>query len=216
MPRSRCPNIKNDILQLRSKIGELNNLKTNLLQGDPTYEEILTRLKHEIAYLMAYIDKRIDVMANNTILTLIKNLGNYKQVWNFRQGKAMVQDKNWNRFHIGLNRKPFYKDRYAEAGDYSEGMAWVRGFDSNFFHIRLNGKPAYDKRYKSVGNFSECRAIAKDNSGKWFHIGFDGEPAYDARFIWVGDYSQDKAKVKDFDDNEFYINLDGNRIPDKD
>jgi hypothetical protein len=216
MPHSHCPNIKNEILQLRSKIGKLEGLKKVLLQGDPTYEESLAKLKQEVVYLINYIDKRIDVVANNMILPRVKNLGKYKHVRNFRQGKALVKDKNWNKLHIGLNQKPFYKDRYVEAGDYSEGMAWVRGFDGNFFHIRLNGKPAYDKRYKSVGNFSECRAIAKDNNGKWFHIGFDGEPAYDARFSWVGDYSQNKAKVEDFDGNEFYIDLDGNRIPDKD
>jgi hypothetical protein len=209
-----CPNIKTEILELRSKIGELEGLKRVLLQGDDSYDESLVRLQHVIIDLITNINKKNDEVANEIILPEIKNSGKYILVGNFYQGRARIRDKDSNCFHVDLDRMPTYSARFKYTGDYHEDRATVIDSDYKCFHVGLDGKPLYDNRYKLAGDYSQGRAWVQDFYGNYFHVGLDSKPVYSEKYRYVSDYSQGISKVKDFDNNVFYIDLDGNRIPD--
>ena len=77
----------------------------------------------------------------NTVLTsFYKNNNDYADVGTYSEGRAWVQDKQGNCFHIDLEGKRLYPKDYAFAGTYSEGRARVRDKQGNEFQIDLAGK----------------------------------------------------------------------------
>jgi hypothetical protein len=134
-----CPNIKTEILELRSKIGELEGLKRVLLQGDTVYENKFETTKSEIEELVLEIDNKIDSVGSETVWYIIYNLGKYQALGNFYQGRAWVRDYNGNFFHILLNGKPAYEKMYKEVEGYDKGKAWVIDHGGNGFYIDLEG-----------------------------------------------------------------------------
>jgi uncharacterized protein YecT (DUF1311 family) len=212
MPNPLCPNIKTDILTLRSKIGELSLLKTQILQGDTEFEDKINSIKTEIDSLIKGISAKQDTVANETVLRGIKESREYKVVGDYSEGRAWVQTHDGDCFHIDLNGKPLYTERYKSAGYYSEGRAWVQTHDGDCFHIDLNGKPLYTERYKSAGYYSEGRAWVQTHDGDCFHIDLNGKPLYTERYESAGYYYEGRARVVTHDGDYFHIDLDGKRI----
>jgi hypothetical protein len=176
MSHSQCPNIKNDILQLRSKIGELRELKSHLLKSDDSFDRNLARINREILDLIDSVDKKSDEIENEAILPGIIESGQYKDVGNFLQGRARVvaRDNSW--FHINFNSKPAYTQKYDCAYDYSQGRALVKDAEDSYFHIDRSGNPAYAQRYVRAGNYSQDGwAWVRDKDGNEFHINLNGK-----------------------------------------
>jgi hypothetical protein len=180
MPHSQCPNIKNDILALRSRIGELKGLKILLFQDYPAYEESFEKIQDKIAELIISIDKKIDTIANEVIRTLIiKGSGGYKYVHFCRQGRIRVTDFNDNWFHVSLDGTPAYDSRFETVDEYFEDRARVKDNYGKWFHIDRYGNPAYDSRFQWVDIYSKGRAGVKDFNDNEFQIDLDGNRILD-------------------------------------
>jgi hypothetical protein len=140
MPNPLCPNIKTDILTLRSKIGELNSIKTQILQGDQDFKDKINSIKTEIDGLIKGISAKQDQIAKETIRPNIEESREFQSVGYYSEGRARVKTHNGDCFHIDLEGKPVYTERYEFVGYYSEGRAWVKTHNGDCFHIDLNGK----------------------------------------------------------------------------
>jgi hypothetical protein len=139
MSHSQCPNIKTEILKLRSKIGELEGLKSVLLQYDPEFEERFERIKDDLRWLTAEIERKIENAANEIIIPRIIESGIYKGALKYSQGRLLVWTKAGEYFHINIKQNPVYEERYVFAGSYTNGSALVKTKEEIIYFIDLNG-----------------------------------------------------------------------------
>jgi hypothetical protein len=140
MSHSQCPNIKKEILALRTKIEEMERLRTGLLLREGTFQENIEVLQVELMVLIYSIYEKIDIVANNTILpNNTDESWEYEIVDNYFNGRAWVRNLDGTVTHIGIDRKPIYSVRYVEASDYSKGIAQVTGINDEEFYIDLDG-----------------------------------------------------------------------------
>jgi len=88
------------------------------------------------------------------------------------EGLALVR-KGGKYFHIHLDGKLAYREKYNSVGPFSEGLARVKK-NKKWFHIGPDGKPAYEERYDFVGSFLAGLARTQ-NGNKCFHIRSNGK-----------------------------------------
>jgi hypothetical protein len=215
MPHSQCPNIKNDILQLRSKIGELKGLKTILLQDDPTFVLKIKEIDEQVNKLIRNIDEKMDLIANQIALpSKVKESARFGYYGGFSQGRLIARDQENEYYHLDIKGNRSYPKNYYTVGNYYEDRAIASDGEDNEFHIDLQGKAVYSERYLEVQAYVSGKARVKNHKKEAFHIDIDGRPLYTQRYSSVQDYNTDGLSlVTDFDGNQFYIDLDGNQLP---
>jgi hypothetical protein len=80
-----------------------------------------------------------------------------------------IAEKDGKKFHITIDGRLVYKQRYLHVGDFHQGLAIAIAGSKNCFHIRTDGKPAYKQRYDDVWSLQHGLAFACKNGYK-FHI----------------------------------------------
>jgi hypothetical protein len=177
MPHSQCPNIKTDILTLRSKLVELRLLKTKLLSNDNEFYEITSEnLQKEINLLIITIDKKIDAVANQIIKPRIFDSGLYSSAGEFSNGRMVVNSGN-ERYHINISGERPYSEKFRHVGIYIEGRATAENDKREKFHIDFNGKAVYTDRYEEVTPFSKgevWEAWVRVRAGECYYIDLNG------------------------------------------
>jgi hypothetical protein len=174
MTKEQCPNIKQEILTFKTKLGELELLKLKFLRDNDSYDKY-TLLNQEINQIKTSINTKIDDLANVAIKPKIEALGIFSYVGSYSEGRARAKDKQGKQFHIDLNGKPVYPERYKFAGSYSEGRARVVDKVGSQFHVDRNGKELYSQRYVLVDSFYEGKALVQDKDGNIFRIDQNGK-----------------------------------------
>lgn len=115
----------------------------------------------------------ICINENRKAIRFYKKRYEYEDAGSFSDGLAWVR-KNGKEFHIKLDGKPAYKERYNWVGSFSNGITRVRK-DKKDFHIGTNGKPLYEERYDQVTMFKDGVARVKIGKQKHFFIDLDGK-----------------------------------------
>lgn len=120
----------------------------------------------------------------------------FKKVLKFHEpGLAPVSDESgW--YHIDLDGKETYHDRYDRAFGYYFGFASVVK-NNSCFHIDTYGKRIYEAEYTWTGNFQEGVCVVRDKNHQYFHIDGHGGPTYSERYSYAGDYYEYICCVKD-------------------
>jgi hypothetical protein len=136
----------------------------------------------------------------------------FKEVGDFHEGVAWVQDENKKFFHIDSTGNAIYKQRYLKVYDFVNGYAIVES-ELYSFHIKKNGQRAYQKNFLEVRNFFDGLAAVEDNNGECFHIvDSTGNPAYKERYTSVGDFHEGYAWVESSEDGKFF-HIDRKGVP---
>jgi hypothetical protein len=178
MPNNSCPNIKTEILELRSKIGEMKSLKTILLSGDSIYLDYLNNFQVDLNRSFELIEYRLDAVANEEILSKIKKTNRYAQIGYFYEGRAKARVSNGDWCHIDYSGNPSYDTTYYEVDDFYEGTALVEIMPTNFIkeycHIDKQGQPLYPNRFKEARAFMNGKAVVRDFDDNQFYIDLDG------------------------------------------
>lgn len=146
-----------------------------------------------------------------------KFLKKYSSIYSdyFVDERAVVIDKEGNRFHVDLKGEPVYGEKYALAEDYVQGRARVKDHEGNWFHIDLDGSRLYEENYGLVSDFIQSRSLVRTKDKTYFHIGLDGKPIYEEIYSNAGEFSESRASVEDLEGNWFHIDIDGNRLYDE-
>jgi hypothetical protein len=174
MSHPQCPNIKTDILALRSKLGELRLLKTILLSNDNELYEITSEnLQEEINQLIVVIDKTVDNIANEVIRPKIFDSGVYSGADIYSNGRMVVISGN-EHYHIDISGKRPYSATFRRVGTYSEGRATAENDKSENFHIDLDGKPVYPDIYEDLAPFANGEAWVRVRAGECYYIDLNG------------------------------------------
>ncbi|MHA1249351.1 MAG: methyltransferase [Candidatus Helarchaeota archaeon] len=135
----------------------------------------------------------------------------FKKVMSFHPpGLAAVEDES-GAYHINIDGKPAYKNRFLKTFGFYEGIATVVD-DKGWFHINIKGEPLYNKRFSWAGNFQEGRCAVRDFDGLYFHINSNGFPSYNTKYKYVGDYKYGIAVVYDELGFAKHINKNGKMI----
>jgi len=109
-------------------------------------------------------------------------------------GLAAVKDES-GCFHIDLNGKAIYNERYTRTFGYYCNRATVMQ-NNNWFHINEKGIRAYSSNFLWCGNFQENLCTVRDKENLFFHIDLNGQKIYSNTFIYAGDYKDGIACVK--------------------
>ena len=117
---------------------------------------------------------------------------------NFQEGRCPVRSAGGKYFHIDLECKPLYAERYRYVGDYRDGHAVVQGDDGLHTHVDLAGKLLHGKRFLDLDVFHKRLARARDTAG-WHHVREDGTCLYSRRFAVVEPFYNGQARVERFD-----------------
>ncbi len=125
-------------------------------------------------------------------------------------GIAAVRDET-SAYHIDLEGKPIYQQRFIKTFGFYGGIAAVVD-ESGWFHINTKGKPQYKEIYDWVGNFQEERCVVRDKEDNYFHIKTDGNVAYIERYNYAGDFKYGIAVVYNHDGQAKHINKDGSEV----
>lgn len=107
-------------------------------------------------------------------------------------GLAAVKDKI-GAYHININGRPTYLERYTSTYGFYCGLAAVVD-KGKAFHIYDDGKRAYKNSYSWVGNFQEDFCVVKEGK-KFYHIDKNGKPIYSQKYDYVGDFKDGVAVV---------------------
>jgi len=114
-------------------------------------------------------------------------------------------------FHITLEGKPAYKERYKQTFGFYCSYAAVES-NTGWHHISSKGKPIYKSRYEWCGNFQEDFCCVRDFKGKYFHITTRGKRLYPHDYSYVGDFKDGIAVVCGADGRSTHINEKGKYI----
>jgi hypothetical protein len=178
MPNPQCPNIKIDILAIRSKIGEMTRLKGELLRGNPAFEESLNDFQLAANRAFEIIEYKLDTVANESMLSKIKKTQKYMDVGYFYEGRAKARLKNGEWCHIDYKGDLSYQTEYCEVDDFYEGKAAVAILQTNFVkeycHIDKYGVPIYPHRFKRVGAYINGKTSVETFGGDVFFIDLNG------------------------------------------
>lgn len=121
---------------------------------------------------------------------------------------AAVQDeKGW--FHIDLQGKDLYLERYKRTFGYYFGASAIRDFDDNYFHINTIGKRLYNQNYKWCGNFQQKLCVIKNFENQYFHIDLKGDAIYSEKYLYAGDFYDNYACVM-LEENKLFKHIDYN------
>jgi ubiquinone/menaquinone biosynthesis C-methylase UbiE len=118
-------------------------------------------------------------------------------------GIAAVKNKE-GAFHINLEGKAIYEQRFRQTFGYYDGIAAVVD-NHGWYHINLKGEPIYDECYEWVGNLQEELCPVRLKSGNYKHIRKDGTFAYIEEYKYVGDFKYGIAVVYQQDGKAIHI-----------
>jgi WG containing repeat len=174
MPHPQCPNIKNDILELRATLGELNKLKIKLLDGNPLDKAKLILLLDNAQNLVENIGLAIDHTANETIRKILIESSKYEEIGGFAEGRARVKIGNKQYAHIDVYGNLAYTTIFRAVSIYNEGLARACDLDGNSFHIDRDGKPIYKAKFRDIEKFCGGSATVTDHKGRTYSIDTNG------------------------------------------
>lgn len=97
-------------------------------------------------------------------------------------------------FHITLEGKPAYKERFKQTFGFYCFHAGIET-DAGWCHIQTDGRPIYKDRYDWVGNYQENICAVRDLQGNYFHINLQGKRIYPHNYCYVGDFKDGIAVV---------------------
>ena len=110
-------------------------------------------------------------------------------------GLAPVRDgSGW--YHIDLQGKPVYEQRYKRVFGYYFDRAAVIDWDGNWFHIDPKGQRIYAENYAWAGNYQEGLCPVRDFDGNYFHIDLSGRRIYKESYRYTGDFKDGYAAVR--------------------
>ena len=118
----------------------------------------------------------------------------YLEVFPFTEGRGAVRDR-LGAYHIDLDGKPVYRDRYRRAYPFSEGKAAVEG-DIGMFHIDQKGSPLYTRTYGWVSDYHEGLCAARFRNGTYVYIDGEGNPS-GKTFRYCSDFRNGTATALD-------------------
>lgn len=127
-------------------------------------------------------------------------------------GIAAVVDES-GAYHIGLDGKELYDERYKKTYGFYDGFAAVED-DNGWYHINKDYEPVYPERYDWVGNFQEGRCTVRNEFGEYFHINLEGKQVYLEKYLYAGDYRHGIAVVRQENGLCIHINNHGKKIND--
>lgn len=108
-------------------------------------------------------------------------------------GLAPVKDKT-GAYHIDIDGKPSYSNRYLQTFGYYESIAAVES-SNGWMHIHLDGSACYAQHFAWCGNFQEGLCTVRDFNNNYYHILTDGKPCYTERYAYAGDFKDGFAVV---------------------
>jgi hypothetical protein len=174
MPHSQCPNIKNDILELRATLGEFTKLKIKLLDGNPLDKAKFILLLASAQNLVKSIDSAIDQTANETVRKKLIESNKYEEIGGFVEGRARVTIGVNQHAHINVYGNLAYTTIFSAVSIYNEGLARACDLDGNSFHIDRDGKPIYKPRFRDIEKFCGGSATVTDHKGRTYRIDKNG------------------------------------------
>ncbi len=127
-------------------------------------------------------------------------------------GLAPVADAS-GAYHIDVNGRPAYCQRYRRTFGFYEGVAAVAG-DHGWQHVRPNGEVLAAEKFAWCGNMQGGRVTVRAFDGSYFHLRPDGRAAYEARYRYAGDYRDGAACVRRSDGQVVHIDVDGQPLSD--
>ncbi|TAE73257.1 MAG: methyltransferase [Bacteroidetes bacterium] len=124
------------------------------------------------------------------------------------EGLAAVQDEmGW--FHINLEGKDLYKNRYKRTFGYYFGASTVIDFNDNAFHLDIKGTKIYAQNYAWCGNFQQKICVVKNFENQYFHIDLKGNKIYPENYLYAGDFYDNYACVM-LKENKLFKHIDLN------
>ena len=141
----------------------------------------------------------------------------FKYIGDFQivDGDTIAVAENFDKkfFHISLNGKPAYTQKYNSVSEFTNGFAIAEN-DLGCFHIRKDGKKIQNEKiFYKVRPFYNGLAAVENDDGDCFHIDTEGNPIYKKKYLSVGDFNLGCAWVQDSYDERFYlINQFGDKI----
>ncbi len=168
------------------------------INGKPLYEKRFSKVlsyHNGIAPVYTEIDKKkvayfIDYSGDNIFDRY------FIQAFGFYDGLAAVCDES-GFFHINLDGKDLYKNRYAWCGNFVENKCSVCDFEGNYFHISINGERLYNENFIYVGDFKYGIAVAVLKNGKSVHIFENGIRVHNMEYDALYPYHKGYAVAKD-------------------
>ena len=119
----------------------------------------------------------------------------YIHVMKFHEPGLAPVKSEVHAFHIDVEGRPAYFNRYIETFGFYEGLAAVIN-EEGWFHVNTEGTPIYLERYGWCGNFQEHNCPVKDKiTDLYFHINRDGQKIYQKQYRYVGDFKDGSAVV---------------------
>ena len=125
-------------------------------------------------------------------------------------GIAPVFD-NTGAYHIDINGKAIYSERYTRTfGYYCKRAAVV--LNEKWFHINDFGKQVYQNSFVWTGNYQENLCTVRDTNNQYFHIDLNGHKIYSETYTYAGDFKDGIACVKTASGFYKHIDKKGNYI----
>lgn len=128
-------------------------------------------------------------------------------------GFAPVQNET-GAFHINLEGKPAYKERFVKTFGFYCSYAAVET-EKGWGHITSQGQLLYPERYEWCGNYQENICVVRDKKGNYFHIDPQGERLYGEDYAYAGDFKDGIAVVCNKEGKSSHINSQGKLIHNK-
>ena len=128
-------------------------------------------------------------------------------------GLAPVQDET-GAFHINLEGKPTYKERFIKTFGFYCSYAAVETAEG-WGHITPQGQLLYTERYKWCGNYQENICVVRDKEGNYFHIDTQGKRLYREDYAYAGDFKDGIAVVCNKAGKSSHVNAQGQLIHNK-
>ena len=101
-------------------------------------------------------------------ITNIVSNDDYKYFFPFKEGMAIVVDKNNRYGFVDKNLNNIIECQYYDASDFSEGLARVKTeeYNGHIYYINKEGKTILDLNCVNAGSFSEGLASITQNISK--------------------------------------------------
>lgn len=139
---------------------------------------------------------------------------NYSEVLKFHTpGIAPVKDET-GAYHIDVNGKDLYKQRYIRVfGFYCNRASVIT--NKGWSHIDEKGNRIYINSYSWAGNYQENFCVVRDMQNNYFHIDLKGIKCYEENYKYAGDFKDGIACVKSQNGYYKHINEQGKSINNK-
>lgn len=137
---------------------------------------------------------------------------NFKDVWTFKQGLAVVKDKQDLYGYIDHSGKDVFPNHFKWANSFYEGLAAVQDNSGLYGFIDKTGTFKIQPMYKDVGNFVEGLARVQNESGVWGYINSLGTYVIKPKYLNAEDFSSSYALVENSQDGWIYIDRSGKNL----